>query len=106
MTVNNKAESITIYQRQDEIAIHFNSLEEFKLYYDQNKEVIDKEPTRGLNRKYRIKGYKITRKKSQMTAIPINNNNTVDDLMESIMLMDDKLNAIQHQLNSLKLHKE
>jgi hypothetical protein len=104
MTDNNKPESITVYQRQDEMAIHFNSLEEFKKYYENDKEAIFKEPTRGINRKYRIKGYKLSKKQGQLLAIPTNNNNTVDDLMESIMLLDDKLNAIQHQLNNLKLN--
>jgi hypothetical protein len=99
------SEPIKVYQRQDEIAISFNNLEEFQEYYNKNKEIIDSEPTRGLNRKYKIKGYKITRQRKKMVAIPINNSNTVDDLMEAVLLLDEKINNIQLTLESLKLKK-
>jgi hypothetical protein len=98
---NSKQETIKVYQRQDEAAIYFNSLNEFMEYYEINKEDIDKEPTRGLNRKYKIKGFKITRKKKKMEAIKINHNNTIDDLVEMIMLIDEKINSIQNKLNSI-----
>jgi hypothetical protein len=46
----------------------------FLQHYQSNKEEIDKMKTRGLNTKFKIKGYKIGRIKGNITLISLKNN--------------------------------
>jgi Mg2+ and Co2+ transporter CorA len=41
----------------------FSTVDEFNLFYNKNKEIIDKETTHKLNRIYHIEGYRITKLK-------------------------------------------
>ena len=64
MLNNNKSEQIQIYGKQSNINVkNFDSIEEFQQYYNLHKDEIDKTTTTKLNRMFKIKDYKITRRK-------------------------------------------
>ena len=58
---------IKTFKNLYETTLTFNNLEEFKAYYEIHKNEIDKIPTRGLNIKYYIPGYRVGRNKGEMT---------------------------------------
>lgn len=64
------SEDLTIYENLSDNAITFDSKEEFVRYYKQHKEEIDTKPTRGLNLKYQIRGYRIGRKNGSIVLYP------------------------------------
>ena len=61
---------VNVYETLSENAISFGNKEEFIAYYKTHSNEIDQMPTRGLNIKFRINGYKIGRKGVRITLIP------------------------------------
>ena len=57
---------IKTFKNLYETTITFNNPEEFKSYYEIHKSEIDSLPTRGLNIKYHIPGYRVGRNKGEM----------------------------------------
>ncbi|KAL7720425.1 hypothetical protein QTN25_002460 [Entamoeba marina] len=75
----------------------FNSVAEFQKYYDKHKTEIDAMKTRGINAKYKIDGYKLSRKNNVLQFYLLNTvNNTAenDDIQKS-------LDEIKHMLNHI-----
>ena len=64
------SEDIGVYENLSDNAITFDTKEEFMIYYQDHKDEIDSKPTRGLNMKYVIDGYKIGRKNGRIMLYP------------------------------------
>ena len=99
---NEKTPVIKVQQRLMDKYIYFDTLQEFEEYYLENQDSIEAEHTRTLNGKYKINGFKITRRKGEITAVPVEKKNTQDDMMEVIKLISDKVDVILDKLNSKK----
>lgn len=67
--------NIKVFDRLSDNAIDFETKEEFTKYYNTHREEIDEQPTRGLNLKYHIKGYKIGRKGGNVVLYPVRTEN-------------------------------
>ena len=103
---------MSIYKKASDNMIEFDNGEDFLKYYDKNKITIDEIPTRGLNLKYKINGYKIGRKDGKIILWPDKNINikstsnkiTIDDLKEIKEINDifDRLNNITERLTLLE----
>ena len=86
---------IKTFKNLYETTLTFNNLEEFKAYYEIHKNEIDKIPTRGLNIKYYIPGYRVGRNKGEMTFFKTDaptKNKVLERLIES------KMQSIEHLL--------
>lgn len=95
----------------------FDTVDEFNLYYNKNKEEMDKLTTHKLNKLYLIKGYRITRiknvlslkKMKQNSQYEIDLGNELDELKKEIQQireitklvepMKETINNIIHFLN-------
>ena len=85
----------------------FDTVDEFNLYYNKNKEEMDKLTTHKLNKLYLIKGYRITRiknvlslkKMKQNSQYDIDLGNELDELKKEIQYMKETINNIIHFLN-------
>lgn len=103
---------MSIYKKASDNMIEFDNGEDFLKYYDKNKITIDEIPTRGLNLKYKINGYKIGRKDGKIILWPDKNINikstsnkiTIEDLKEIKEINDifDRLNNITERLTLLE----
>ena len=102
---------MSIYKKASDNMIEFDNGEDFLKYYDKNKITIDEIPTRGLNLKYKINGYKIGRKDGKIILWPNSNINskstsnkiTIEDLKEIKEINDifERLNICEMKINSL-----
>ena len=85
----------------------FDTVDEFNLYYNKNKEEMDKLTTHKLNKLYLIKGYRITRIKNVLSLKKMKQNsqseidlgNELDELKKEIQYMKETINNIIHFLN-------
>lgn len=85
--------------------------DEFIKFYKLNKEEVDKKPTRGLNIKYKIDGYKLKRQGGELTFIPceeqeeeINDDSVIelklDSLARKISILEKNITLILKLLQS------
>ena len=104
----------------------FNSADEFNLYYAKNKADVESLPTRKLNERFVINGYKLTRIKGQLTLrkeahkqslksqvealaseladvtrTTRNQDVTIMKLKESVQRISDTLNALIKHVDSI-----
>ena len=63
--------SIKVFDKLSDNVIEFESKEDFMKYYNNHKDEVDEQPTRGLNLKYHINGYKIGRKAGNVVLYPV-----------------------------------
>lgn len=90
-------ETVEVFENIGDNIIEFETKEEFDRYYKKNKEFIDNMKTRGLNRKFIIKGFKIGRKKGNILLYPIDKK-----IKQDIQEISDK-NVVETENNSLNL---
>lgn len=103
-----ESDSIKVFSNLSDNVESFETKEDFMRHYERNKELIDKMPTRGLNTKYKIDGYKIGRSKNQLMLYPTTKSNTVEsddqkyiDLFDHIQLLEKQNKQILSILNQL-----
>lgn len=106
-------DDVIIFENIGDNPINFDTKEDFIRYYTKNKSTIDQIKTRGLNRKYKIDGYKIGRQKGVIVLFPErkskensneNSNENLNENLENEYANDDLLNTKIDLLNS-KLQK-
>lgn len=103
-------EDVNIFENIGDNPINFETKEEFIRYYNKNKSMIDSMKTRGLNRKYKIEGYKIGRKNNIITLYPnniINENYNKEndenfDLNLKVDMLNERLKKIELLLKEIK----
>ncbi len=88
----NKLESIKTFENLSDNVIEFETKQEFMRYYDQNKDMIDKMHTRGINSKFKINGFKIGRKNKELILFPMKED--FKDNSKEFIDLDLKLDAI------------
>lgn len=100
------SEDIKIFKNLSDEVIKFDTTEEFDRYYHKNKDTVDKMPTRGLNTKFKISGYRIGRLRGKITLFPIKNKNAglVETLDESSdqPSISEKLNILNGRLKNVE----
>ena len=101
-------ETVEVFENIGDNIIEFETKEEFDRYYKKNKEFIDNMKTRGLNRKFIIKGFKIGRKKGNILLYPIasaQQRSCLDKkIKQDIQEISDK-NVVETENNSLDLNE-
>ena len=75
---------MSIYKKASDNVKTFDNGEEFLKYYEKNKETIDEIPTRGLNLKYKIKGFRIGRKDNKIILWPNKQNENNDEIIDNL----------------------
>ena len=89
---------------------YFDCKEEFDRFYNKNKELVDAQPTRGLNIKYKIPGYKIGRNRGELILYPVKNSdekkepqpNFLEMVDETGLNIHEKLNKLNSSVKNLK----
>lgn len=87
----------------------FNDSSDFIKYYELNKTELDKLSTCALNKKFKIKGYHLGRKKGELKLIPLNlyrpseyevhqQDTTIEDKIDILNMKIDKLTKFLTQL--------
>ena len=101
---------MSIYKRQSEDSMSFDSGEEFLKYYDNHRKDIDNIHTRSLNLKYKINGYTIGRKQGKLILYPTKNINEISEASSDLTL-DEKFNKLKtvvenilQELDEIKLY--
>ncbi len=101
--------SIEIIKSISDDPNEFDNPQDFIKYYELNKNELSKLSTCALNKKFKIKGYHIGRKKGEVKLIPLNlhriseyeqhqQDETFDLKLDSI---NEKINMIQNDLTKL-----
>ena len=80
------SEELKVFENLYDNIIRFENKEEFQRYYNKNKESIDAIPTRGLNIKFKIEGFKLGRQKGQIMLYPLTNSKE-----DQLKVLEDKL---------------
>ena len=113
MSVKNKSEQIPIYGKDTTIKSKlFDSLDEFQSFYNLHKSEIDELSTVKLNRIYKIKDYKITRRKLdndkedkqlcfQFIKTRLQPNNE-PNVCENIVSLENKMKLLEIELSKIK----
>ena len=113
MSVKNKSEQIPIYGKDTTIKSKlFDSLDEFQSFYNLHKSEIDELSTVKLNRIYKIKDYKITRRKLdnekedkqlcfQLIKTRLQPNNE-PNVCENIVSLENKMKLLEIELSKIK----
>ena len=94
----------------------FKSCDEFDVFYSKNKQLLDNETTHKLNKRYKIPGYKITRRTVQssegsktvlcLKKVPISSNTSscagINTQLDARMTsFEEKLDSIISVLNAI-----
>lgn len=105
------SQSIEIIKPISDNMKEFNDSSDFIKYYELNKLEMDKLSTCALNKKYKVKGYHLGRKKGELKLIPLNlyrpseyeihqQDNILNEKIDIINNKIDKLNQILKELLS------
>ena len=94
--------TVKIIEPVKKVLAQFETPEEFNLYYHQHKEELDKQTTHILNKKYKIKGYHITKLKGNMCLKKLKENEEVEkSLEERIAELEKKIAELYAQVNEI-----
>ena len=93
---------MSIYKKQSEDPMNFDSAQDFLKYYNNNQKELDSIHTRSLNLKYKINGHTIGRKQGKLILYPAKNN--VNDDNENEVSLEEKYNKLKDVV--LELIKE
>ena len=96
------SEDVMIYNPLRDNVQTFNSATEFREFYNENKEEIDKKHTRTLNVIYKIDGYKIARSKGKMILTPTLQKLSPDEILESFDLLNEKIDIINKKYEKIE----
>ena len=92
-----ESDSIKVFSNLSDNVESFETKEDFMRYYERNKELIDKMPTRGINTKYKIDGYKIGRSKNQLMLYPTTKQSTVESDDQKYIELIDHIQLLEKQ---------
>ena len=89
---------MSIYKKASDNVKTFDNGEEFLKYYEKNKETIDEIPTRGLNLKYKIKGFKIGRRDNKIILWPTKELDSKDEIINELL---DRVSELESQVKKI-----
>ena len=95
--------TVKIIEPVKKVLAEFETPEEFNLYYHQHKEELDKQTTHILNKKYKIKGYHITKLKGNMCLKKLKEPEEVvqKSLEERIAELEKKIAELYAQVDEI-----
>lgn len=108
------SEDVIVFENIGDNPITFETKEDFIRYYTKNKTTIDQIKTRGLNRKFKIDGFKIGRQKGTIVLFPQAKNNdqvkneneeyfSTTQSTEETDLLNTKIDIINQKLQKIEL---
>lgn len=79
----------------------FDNEEEFMKYYERNRETIDNMPTRGLNIRFKIPGFKLVRKNKELMFEECDkpSEQKYSELFEEIQDLRDRIDSLGNFMN-------
>ena len=96
------AQSIEIIKPITDDTKEFNNSSDFIKYYELNKTELDKLSTCALNKKFKIKGYHLGRKKGELKLIPLNLYRPSEyEVHQQDTTLEDKIDIINIKLDKL-----
>lgn len=100
-------DDVKVFSNLYDEVVNFDSKEEFNRYYAKHKETVDKMATRGLNVKYKIKGYKIGRSKGDIILYPLKDEpqpveNTQELTDETGLTLHQKMNKLNDKIKNVE----
>ena len=98
------ADSIKVFENIGDNVLGFETKEDFMRYYNKNKESIDAMSTRGLNRKFKIDGFKIGRLKGEIILYPLKETETKSEELDSKtkLTINEKLDFMNRRLKKIE----
>lgn len=93
-------EELKVFENLYDIVQEFENKEEFQRYYNKNKEAIDKMPTRGLNVRFKINGYKLGKQKGELMLYPAKVQ-TDTKKEEQSKALEDKVEKLSTLVNAI-----
>ena len=104
-------DSIKVFENIGDNVVKFETKEDFMRYYNKNQESIDAMSTRGLNRKFKIDGFKIGRLKGKIILYHLKENEykaeqteTKSDELDSKtkLTINEKLDFMNRRLKKME----
>lgn len=86
---------MSIYKKQSEDPINFDTAQEFLKYYENHQKDIDNIHTRSLNLKYKIKDHTIGRKQGKLILYPNKQKLTENYNDESNLSLEERYNKLK-----------
>lgn len=107
--------TIKVHSNLCDNMIFFDTVEDFEKYYNKHKDEVDAMATRGLNQKFKIKDFKIGRRKGVIMVYPIKTYYDDEEEFDPIpplealvdgdgISIDSKLNSLNEQVNRALSH--
>ena len=96
------SQSIEIIKSITDDTKEFNDTSDFIKYYELNKTELDKLSTCALNKKFKVKGYHLGRKKGELKLIPLNLYRPSEyEVHQQDTTLEDKIDIINMKLDKL-----
>lgn len=97
-------DSIKVFENIGDNIITFETKEDFMRYYNKNQKTIDAMSTRGLNRKFKIDGFKIGRLQGKIILYPLKETETKSDELDSKtkLTINEKLDFMNRRLKKIE----
>lgn len=97
-------DSIKVFENIGDNVLSFETKEDFMRYYNKNQNMIDNMSTRGLNRKFKIDGFKIGRLQGKIILYPLKETETKSDELDSKtkLTINEKLDFMNRRLKKIE----
>ena len=96
------SQSIEIIKSISDDTKEFNDTSDFIKYYELNKTELDKLSTCALNKKFKVKGYHLGRKKGELKLIPLNLYRPSEyEVHQQDTSIEDKIDVLNMKIDNL-----
>lgn len=97
-------DSIKVFENIGDNVVKFETKEDFMRYYNKNQESIDAMSTRGLNRKFKIDGFKIGRLQGKIILYPLKETEHKSEELDSKtkLTINEKLDFMNRRLKKIE----
>ena len=97
-------DSIKVFENIGDNVLSFETKEDFMRHYNKNRETIDSMSTRGLNRKYKIEGFRIGRLKGEIILFPLKESETKSEELDSKtkLTINEKLDFMNRRMKKIE----
>jgi len=101
------SQSVEIIKPLTENTKEFNNAQDFIKYYDLNKIELDKLSTCALNKKFKVNGYHLGRKKGELKLIPLNLYRPSEyEIHQQDTTINDKVDILNKKIDRLYIKLE
>ena len=88
--------------------VEFENVDDFNIYYSTHKEEFDKMSTQKLNTKYKIPGYRLTKKENNLKLIKDYYNNRKNESIKTdpsgeniIKILQDRISTLEKEVENI-----